>query len=173
VHPPERKHFAEQAAIEVLPTPEQVRVPLLQHLGAPCEATVKSRAEVALGDVLGDAKAFVSAPVHASVSGTVGRATVATLPNGRHVRVVTINAAEEQPLAGDALFDDVFGGHWPVEGLEQYEPHQRRPGKPDWSGLAGRHFPHTSSLPEMRRSLSICCSSTAASASRISRPTTG
>lgn len=143
VHPPQRKHFAEQAAIEVLPTPRQVRVPLLQHLGAPCEPTVKSRAEVALGDVLGDSKAFVSAPVHASVTGTVGRASVATLPNGRHVRVVTINAAEEQPLAGDALFEDIFAGRWPLAGLEQYEPHQiveaaRQAGL---VGLGGAAFP--------------------------------
>ena len=143
VHPPERKHFSAEAAIEVLPTPKQVRVPLLQHLGAPCEATVKSRAEVALGDVLGDAKAFVSAPVHASLTGTVARASVATLPNGRHVAVVPVKAAEEQPLAGDALFEDVFGGRWPVEELEQYEPHgiveaARQAGL---VGLGGAAFP--------------------------------
>ncbi len=40
VHPHEYKELAESAAIEVLPTPAQVRIALLQHLGAPCEAVV-------------------------------------------------------------------------------------------------------------------------------------
>lgn len=124
VHPPERKLPAAEAAIQVLPTPEVVRVPLWQHLGAPCEAAVKPRTEVALGDVVGEAKAFVSARVHASVAGTVARASVATLPNGRHVPVVTIKAAEEQPWAGDVLWEEVFGGEWPTDGLDQYDPQE-------------------------------------------------
>jgi len=143
VHPPERKHLAVEAAIEVLPTPKEVRIPLLQHLGAPCEATVKARAEVALGDVVGEAKAFVSAPVHASVSGTVARASVTTLPNGRHVPVVPIKAAEEQPLAGDRLFEEVFGGDWPTDGLEQYEPRRivEAAREAGLVGLGGAAFP--------------------------------
>jgi len=143
VHPPERKHLAAEAAIEVLPTPEQVRIPLLQHLGATCEASVKARTEVALGDVVGVANAFVSAPVHASVTGTAARASVATLPNGRHVPVVPIKAAGEQPLAGDALLKDMFGGPWPAGGLDQFGPAQivdsaRRAGL---VGLGGAAFP--------------------------------
>jgi len=122
VHPPERKEFAAEAAIEVLPAPEQVRVALLQHLGAPCAPTVKPRSEVALGDVVGQSDAFVSAPVHASVSGKVAPAKMATLPNGRHVPVVVIQAAEEQPLAGQALYDDVLGGSWPLDGLDGHDP---------------------------------------------------
>jgi len=143
IHPPDRKHFAADAPIEVLPTPKEVRIPLLQHLGAPCQATVKPRTEVALGDVIGDTDAFVSAPVHASVSGAAGRLSVATLPNGRHVAVVPVKAAEEQPLAGQALFDDIFGGEWPTDGLDEYEPQQiveavRRAGL---VGLGGAAFP--------------------------------
>ncbi len=143
VHPPERKHLSAEAAIEVLPTPKQVRIPLLQHLGAPCEATVKPRTEVSLGDVVGEAEAFVSAPVHASVSGTVARSSVATLPNGRHVRVVPIKAAEEQPLAGEALFDDVFGGDWPTDGLDRHEPQQIAAAAREAGlvGLGGAAFP--------------------------------
>jgi len=143
VHPPEEKHLAKEAAIEVLPTPDQVRIPLLQHLGAPCEATVKTRTQVALGDMVGDADAFVCAPVHASVAGKTTRASVATLPNGRHVRVVPIKAAEEQRLSGDALLEDIFGGSWPNGGLDQYEPQEivdaaRRGGL---VGLGGAGFP--------------------------------
>lgn len=143
VHPAQRKHLAEQSAIEVLPPPGEVRVPLLQHLGAACEPTLKPRTEVALGDVIGDAKAFVSAPVHASVAGTTARASVATLPNGRHVPVVPIKTAEDQPLGGRELFDEVLGGIWPTAGLEKYQPQQiadaaRQAGL---VGLGGAAFP--------------------------------
>lgn len=122
IHPPERKQLAAEATIEVLPTPEQVRVALLQHLGAPCASTVKPRSEVALGDVVGQSEAFVSAPVHASISGKVTPTKMATLPNGRHVPVVVIQAAEAQPLSGQALYDDVLGGSWPLDGLDDYDP---------------------------------------------------
>ncbi len=143
VHPPERKYLAEGAPIEVLPTPAEVRIALLQHLGAPCEPVHKPRTEVALGDVVGEGKGFVCAPVHASLSGTTGRTSVATLPNGRHVRVVPIKAAEEQPLSDRALSDEVLGGEWPTDGLDQYEPQQiaqavRQAGL---VGLGGAAFP--------------------------------
>ena len=45
IHPPERKHFASDAAIEVVPTPEKVVLPLIQHIGAPCESIVKPKQE--------------------------------------------------------------------------------------------------------------------------------
>ncbi|MBN2474433.1 MAG: electron transport complex subunit RsxC [Pirellulales bacterium] len=124
VHPDEQKQLAAGCPIEALPTPPEVRIALLQHLGAPCQATVEPRSEVAVGDVVGRAEAFVSAPVHASVAGTVARAAMATLPNGRHVAVVPIRAAEQQPLAGEPLIEDVFGGDWPLERLDRYEPLQ-------------------------------------------------
>jgi len=90
VHPREKKELTENAPIEVLPAPGEVRIPLLQHLGAPCSITVKPKAEVAPGDVVGEAGGFVSAPVHSSLAGVVARSSVATLPNGRHVEVVPI-----------------------------------------------------------------------------------
>jgi len=123
VHPPERKGLAADAAIEVLPTPAQVNIPLLQHVGAPCESIVKSKQEVVIGELIAESKAFISAPIHASVNGGVGMASVATLPNGRHVAAVPIKASETQPSAAE-LFKDVFGGDWPTCGLEQYAPEQ-------------------------------------------------
>ena len=149
IHPPERKHPAAEAPIEVLPTPVEVRIALLQHLGAPCEATVSPRTEVNLGDLVGDSKAFVSAPVHASVTGLTGRTSVATLPNGRHVPVIPIKAAgsgpsaETQPFSGQSLFDDIFGGDWPKDSFDQYEPQQILDAvrKAGLVGLGGAAFP--------------------------------
>lgn len=123
IHPPEGKHLAEDAHIEVVPTPKQVAVALLQHIGAPCEMIVENKQEVALGEMVGKAGGFISSPVHATIAGKVAMPSVATLPNGRHVRTVVIKAGEAQ-LEGPELFDDVLGGDWPTEGLEQYQPKQ-------------------------------------------------
>jgi electron transport complex protein RnfC len=143
VHPPEEKELAGHAAIEVLPTPKGVRIALQQHLGAPCEAVVKPRAQLELGAVVGQSQAFVSAPVHASVAGTAARPSVATLPNGRHVAVVPILADKDQPLVGRALYDDVYGGRWPSDDAQQVDPQQivtaaREAGL---VGLGGAAFP--------------------------------
>ncbi len=143
IYPPERKRLAEHCPIEVLPTPPVVIVPLLQHLGALCLATVKPRQEVELGDVVGETPAPVSAPVHASVRGRVGRTTMATLPNGRHVPAVPIEAAAEQPLAGEALLNDIYGGDYPLHGLSDYSPEAIRAAAraAGLVGLGGAAFP--------------------------------
>ena len=122
VHPAGRKRLAEDAAIEVIPTPAQVAVPLLQHTGAPCEPLVKVKQEVVLGEKIGEGTGFITAAVHASISGTVMTGSVATLPNGRHVKTIPIKAAAEQPLSGAPLLEDQFGGEWPTSGLEAHTP---------------------------------------------------
>ncbi len=121
VHPHDEKSLAADVAIEVVPTPAKVSVPLLQHLGAQCEPLVKARQQVVLGEKIGESEAFISAPVHATITGTVAMSSVATLPNGRHVKTVPIKA-DEQQLSGDALFEDILGGDWPKTGLDRYGP---------------------------------------------------
>jgi len=122
VHPPEGKAYSADMPIKPLPTPPEVHLAMLQHTGAPCEPAVKPKDEVALGDVVGQAGAFVSAPVHASINGAAAALSVTTLPNGRHVQTVPIKASEEQ-LAGEALIDDVLGGDWAMN-VDAFEPEQ-------------------------------------------------
>lgn len=124
IHPPERKGLAADAAIEPLPTPSQVRIPYLMHVGAPCSPVVNAKDEVTLGQKVADSEAFVSAPAHASIDGVVQRPGAVTLPNARHMQAVILKPAEQQFLAGQALMDDVFGGDWPTTGLEQHAPEQ-------------------------------------------------
>src|SRR6056297_45426 len=95
IHPPERKLFAAEAPIEVLPAPEKIVLPLSQHIGAPCKATVKTKQEISTGDVIGEAGGFVSAPVHSSISGKVMKSTNVTLPTGRRVSAVPVQAESE------------------------------------------------------------------------------
>lgn len=121
VHPPDEKHWSRGRPIEVLPTPPLVQIALHQHTGVPCRAVVQPRQQVAAGDLIGDADAFVTAPVHTPVAGTVQRETVATLPNGRHVRVVPIQSAPHQP-SPDQIWNDLYDGDWPVHLVEEMEP---------------------------------------------------
>ncbi|MCK4602462.1 MAG: electron transport complex subunit RsxC, partial [Phycisphaerae bacterium] len=117
------KRLAADAAIEVVPPPAQVAVALLQHTGAPCEPLTKPRQQVALGELIGSSDAFISAPVHATIAGAAQMPSVATLPNGRHVRTIPIKADGEQ-LSGRELFDDVFGCDSLTSGLDSYAPEQ-------------------------------------------------
>jgi Na+-translocating ferredoxin:NAD+ oxidoreductase subunit C len=122
IHPPHAKELAEESAIEVLPTPEVVRIPVLQHLGKPSQLCVNPRADVVMGEKIATADGFISTTAHASISGKTAKAGVTTLPNGRHVDTLPIKAAGEQPLAGQALFEALLGGEWPTTGIADIEP---------------------------------------------------
>lgn len=58
-------------AIRELPAPQRVVIPLSQHIGAPATALVAKGDTVLMGQKIAEAGGFVSAPVHASVSGKV------------------------------------------------------------------------------------------------------
>jgi electron transport complex protein RnfC len=71
VHPDDKKGLSKNSRIEVLEASDIVRIPLSQHIGAPAKPIVKKGDAVLVGQVVGEAGGFVSAPVHSSVSGTV------------------------------------------------------------------------------------------------------
>lgn len=58
-------------ATEVMPVPDRVYISVVQHIGAPCEPLVEPGDYVKVGQLIADTEAFVSAPIHSSVSGTV------------------------------------------------------------------------------------------------------
>ncbi len=69
VHPNYMK--APEVPVTVIAPPKQVIIPMAQHIGAPCQPLVKKGDYVKMGQKIGENPAPVSAPVHASVSGTV------------------------------------------------------------------------------------------------------
>jgi Na+-translocating ferredoxin:NAD+ oxidoreductase subunit C len=71
IHPPDSKKLSEEKAITPAKVPTILTVPLVQHIGAPCKAAVVVGQIVKKGDCIGTAGGFVSAPVHAPVSGKV------------------------------------------------------------------------------------------------------
>ncbi len=54
-----------------MPIPSEVVIPMSMHIGAPCKPLVKKGDQVKVGQLIGNTDAFVSAPIHSSVSGTV------------------------------------------------------------------------------------------------------
>ncbi|MDS1029197.1 electron transport complex subunit RsxC [Bacillota bacterium LX-D] len=71
VHPNDRKSYSASKPIEVAPLPKKVIIPVSQHIGAPCTPVVKKGDVVKKGQLIASSDAFVSSPVHASISGTV------------------------------------------------------------------------------------------------------
>ncbi len=71
IHPSERKEFTENLPLQKFPDPETVVIPLSMHAGAPANPVVQVGDAVKVGQVIGEAAGFISAPVHSSVSGTV------------------------------------------------------------------------------------------------------
>lgn len=69
---------------------ERLILPLSQHIGAPGEPLVKKGDSLALGQVVASIKAYVSAPVHSSVSGTVVDIAPCMLPSGVAVPSIII-----------------------------------------------------------------------------------
>ena len=71
IHPHDMKAATCGKAIELLPAPARVVIPMSMHIGAPCSPIVNVGDHVYLGQKIAEAQAPVSSPVHASVSGTV------------------------------------------------------------------------------------------------------
>lgn len=71
IHPPYCKESTEKMPIERLDPPGIVSIPLQQHIGTPCEAVVDVGDKIKKGQKIGEAKGFVGAPIHSSVSGVV------------------------------------------------------------------------------------------------------
>ena len=66
-------HFknSQNAQTVDIPLPKTVKIPMLQHMGGPCDPTVKMGDTVRVGQLIGDSEQAFSVPVHSSVSGTV------------------------------------------------------------------------------------------------------
>jgi Na+-translocating ferredoxin:NAD+ oxidoreductase subunit C len=71
VHPKEYKELTEHLALEKFPLPDEIILPLSQHLGKEAKPLVKKGEEVNAGQMIAQAEGFISAPVHSSVSGKV------------------------------------------------------------------------------------------------------
>ena len=85
--------------------PEQVFIPLSQHIGAPCAPLVKKGDRVLVGQKIGDTDARLTVPVHSSVSGTVSGIVAIELPGGKRAQSVSISNDGQYELSPDAVFE--------------------------------------------------------------------
>lgn len=86
-----QKNTAELETV-VMPAPDTVYIPMSQHIGAPCNPTVKKGDTVFVGTLIGEPGGFVSVPVHSSVSGTVSDVKDLTIGNGTLQKYVIISS---------------------------------------------------------------------------------
>ena len=84
IHPHDNKEWSKDKAIEVLELPDEAKIPMIQHIGAPSNPVVKKGDKVLTGQLIGQSTGFVSANIHSSISGTV--TAVDAYPNGQGQR---------------------------------------------------------------------------------------
>jgi len=71
LHPPQHKDLSNTTPIVAAPLPQRVVLPLHMHIGAPAIPSVKVGDRVLRGQMIASPEGYVSAPVHASISGHV------------------------------------------------------------------------------------------------------
>ncbi len=81
--------------IEAMPAPDQVILPVSMHIGAPAKPIVKVGDVVDMGQPIAEAGGFVSAPVHATVSGKVVAIEPRLHQNGSKVMSIVIENDKE------------------------------------------------------------------------------
>ena len=80
-------------AIEMMPAPAVVSIPLSQHIGAHCEPLVKVGDLVTYGQTIGAVSAGLGCPVHSSVSGKV-------------IAIDSVNNAQGMPIRNIVIEND-------------------------------------------------------------------
>ena len=81
IHPAQNKQQSLTGPIQAVPLPDTLILPLSQHIGAPATPVVSVGDKVLKGQMVADAKGFVSAPVHAPSSGVISAIEERAVPH--------------------------------------------------------------------------------------------
>ncbi|WP_434655679.1 electron transport complex subunit RsxC [Thermoanaerobacterium thermosaccharolyticum] len=117
IHPRSYKELSNKYPIEEHLPKSQVIIPLQQHIGAPCTPLVKVNDYVKVGQKIGEANGFVSAPVHSSVSGKVVAIEDRPSSSGKLVKSIVIESD------GEFNYDDNIK---PNEDINNLKPEEIR-----------------------------------------------
>ena len=114
IHPYDGKDLSKDKPIkDILPKGDLV-YPLSQHIGAPAVPVVKKGDHVLTGQKIADAAGFVSAPIYATVSGTVKAIEKRRVTVGDNVNAIVIE--------NDGKYEEVdYGKCKPLEELTKEE----------------------------------------------------
>lgn len=91
VHLRHCKHTAERSA-ERMPSPKQITLPMVMHIGAPAVPVVKVGDEVKRGQLVASAGAGLSSPIYSGVSGKVKRLDEIITSAGAMVPAIVIES---------------------------------------------------------------------------------
>ena len=133
IHPRDGKELAKDQPLRTLLPKGELVYPLSQHIGAPAVPLVAVGDSVQKGQVIASANGFVSAPVHASVSGTVKAIEKRMNAQGVLTEAIVVE--------NDGLYTQV--DPLPVKALEAYTPKEilDRIGEAGIVGMGGAGFP--------------------------------
>lgn len=121
----------ENLETRTMKVPAMVYISMAQHIGVPAKPLVKPGDQVFVGQLIGDVDAFVSAPVHSSVSGTVEKIEKIRSATGGHDTLIAIKPDKKQtPWEGIALPE-----------VSDYEAFVKEIRKSGLVGLGGAAFP--------------------------------
>jgi Na+-translocating ferredoxin:NAD+ oxidoreductase subunit C len=128
------KDLTAHSPIRVMPPPKQVVLPLSMHTGAPAKPLVAVGDRVKKGQCIAEAGGYISAPVHASISGKVKTIGPERHPSGRIIQSVVIESDDQ---------DEWFS---PLQENENYldlDPDKIRKiiSEAGISGMGGAQFP--------------------------------
>ncbi len=146
VHPEDRKQLSAEQAIEHLPMPPLLHIPLQQHIGAAAEPLVRRGDMVKKGQRLARNQGAISAPVHAPTSGRIMGVGgyPAHHPSGLSVRTITL-----KPDGEDEWTDQLDPVHAPFSlSLEEIA---QRVADAGIVGMGGATFPSAVKLNLRKR----------------------
>lgn len=95
IHPHYHKELSEKSPIRRCPLPKKVIIPLSQHTGKPCDPLVEKRAVVERGQKIGEADAFITAPIHSSIAGKVKSIDKQPFPRFKSLEAIVIEKQED------------------------------------------------------------------------------
>lgn len=102
VHPHEHKELTEHLAIEEMPPPDHVVIPLSMHFGAIASPIVKKKQEVQEGELIAAVEKGLGAAIHSSVTGVVR--TIESRPHPTMVRCDAI-IIDRDPAAAPRKYE--------------------------------------------------------------------
>ena len=122
VHPPHRKAHTERVPIELFVPTKNLVVPMAQSLGAACEPIHKPKTEVKYGEKIADTEAFVAAPIHSPINGTIGAGVITVLPNGRRMPAIGLKLPDEGSPLPENFLAQFLDRNWDGVDPTSYDP---------------------------------------------------
>lgn len=97
VHPDEHKELTENLPFETMDVPEEVYLPISQHIGRPAKPLVKKGDDVVEGQVIAEADGFISSPVHSTITGKVKNISKAPHASGFPKESIIVQKPKSKP----------------------------------------------------------------------------